>query len=152
MRTTLPALIFAALALPGPAIAQPVVKDAASYSLFELARELNRLTEVARAGKLTAGDVSGGTFTISNHGVSGSLVASPIIILQPQVAILGVGKLERRMVVTEIQGREVFEARSRAYVTLTIDHRALDGFSANRFLSVFAESLTAEGLRALTIG
>lgn len=125
----------------GAGLVVPVVRQVDSLDLFNIAQTLQRFTELSRSGKLSAAELSGGTFTISNHGVSGSLVASPIIILQPQVAILGVGKVERRMVVTEINGREVMEVRSRAYVTLTIDHRALDGFTANRFLSIFVESL-----------
>lgn len=125
----------------GAGLVVPVVRQVDSLDLFSIAQTLQRFTEMSRSGKLSAAELSGGTFTISNHGVSGSLVASPIIILQPQVAILGVGKVERRMVVAEVDGREVMEVRSRAYVTLTIDHRALDGFTANRFLSIFVESL-----------
>jgi len=119
----------------------PVIKKSDTLSLFECAQELQRLTELARNSKLSTADITQGTFTISNHGVSGSLVASPIIILQPQVAILGVGKLQRRVVVSESAGKEVMEIRSRAYVTLTIDHRALDGFTANRFLTLFSSYL-----------
>ena len=119
----------------------PVIKKSDTLSLFECAQELQRLTELARNSKLSTADITQGTFTISNHGVSGSLVASPIIILQPQVAILGVGKLQRRVVVSESAGKEVMEIRSRAYVTLTVDHRALDGFTANRFLTLFSSHL-----------
>ena len=76
----------------------------------------------------------GGTFTISNHGVGGSLLAAPIVINQPQVAILGVGKVERRVCAVEAQGAEVIGVRSMCYLTFTIDHRALDAFQANAFL------------------
>ena len=85
--------------------------------------------------------VRGGTFTISNHGVSGSLLAAPIIINQPQVAILGVGKVQRRVVVEEIDGEDVQRVRSMCYLTLTIDHRAVDAFQANAFLSKVVETL-----------
>ena len=77
----------------------------------------------------------GGTFTISNHGVGGSLLAAPIVINQPQVAILGVGKVERRVCVIEADGVEAIAVRSMCYLTLTIDHRALDAFQANAFLA-----------------
>ena len=86
----------------------------------------------------------GGTFTISNHGVSGSLLATPIVINQPQSAILGIGKLEKRPVVVERRrhGR-ARRSRPRCYVTLTIDHRVLDGHRANRFLTVLEQQLEA---------
>jgi 2-oxoglutarate dehydrogenase E2 component (dihydrolipoamide succinyltransferase) len=85
--------------------------------------------------------VRGGTFTISNHGVSGSLVATPIIINQPQSAILGVGKLEKRAVVIDDQ----VVVRSRCYVTLTLEHRVMDGHRANRFLQVLVQRLEKWG-------
>ena len=83
----------------------------------------------------------GGTFTISNHGVGGSLLAAPIVINQPQVAILGVGKVERRVCVVEADGIESIGVRSMCYLTLTIDHRALDAFQANAFLSLVVTTL-----------
>ena len=85
----------------------------------------------------------GGTFTISNHGVSGSLLAAPIVINQPQSAILGVGKLEKRAVVVEQGGEERIVVQPKCYVTLTIDHRVMDGHQANRFLQTFVRALEA---------
>jgi len=85
-------------------------------------------------------DLKNGTFTITNHGVSGSLIATPII-NQPQSAILGIGKIEKRPVVVEEGGTDTIKINPMAYITLTIDHRALDGFQANRFLSKFTEAL-----------
>ena len=99
------------------------------------------MVEGARAGKLSPEDVRGGTFTISNHGVGGSLLAAPIVINQPQVAILGVGKVERRVCVVEVDGTEAISVRSMCYLTLTIDHRALDAFQANAFLSSVVTTL-----------
>ncbi len=125
------------VAREGAGVVVPVVRDADTLSLVEIATELQRLTERARTGLLSGAEMRGGTFTISNHGVSGSLMAAPIIIHQPQVAILGVGKVERRAVVVGAGTTECIEARSRAYVTLTLDHRALDAFLANQFLRVF---------------
>ena len=94
----------------------------------------------ARAGKLTPADVRGGTFTISNHGVSGSLLATPIIINQPQSAILGIGKLEQRAVVGGGRRRAQLAVQPRCYVSLTLDHRVMDGHEANRFLQTFVDT------------
>ena len=82
----------------------PVLRSVESLDLRETARRLNDLTQRAREHRLTPADVRGGTFTISNHGVSGSLLATPIVINQPQSAILGVGKLEKRVIVEEDAG------------------------------------------------
>ncbi|MGH6706173.1 MAG: dihydrolipoamide acetyltransferase family protein, partial [Sphingomicrobium sp.] len=119
----------------------PVVKDAGALSLEEIGRKLDDLTARARSGQLAAADVSGGTFTISNHGVSGSLLAAPIILHAGQAAILGVGKLEKRVVVREINGQDAILIRPMAYVTLTIDHRVVDGHQTNAWLTRFVEIL-----------
>jgi 2-oxoglutarate dehydrogenase E2 component (dihydrolipoamide succinyltransferase) len=131
-----------ATAVEGTGLVVPVLQDAAGRDLLQSARGLHELVVRARAGKLTPADVRGGTFTISNHGVSGSLLATPIIINQPQAAILGIGKLERRAVVVEEDGRESIAVRPRCYVTLTLDHRVMDGHQANRFLQTFVQKLT----------
>jgi 2-oxoglutarate dehydrogenase E2 component (dihydrolipoamide succinyltransferase) len=118
--------------LPAGGLIVPVLTKAQELDLAETARRLSDLTSRAREGKLTPREVQGGTFTISNHGVSGSLLAAPIVINQPQSAILGIGKVEQRVRVNAAGG---FEARPMCYVTLTLDHRVLDGFQANAFLS-----------------
>jgi 2-oxoglutarate dehydrogenase E2 component (dihydrolipoamide succinyltransferase) len=130
----------------------PVIHRAQDLSLFDIAQRLQRAVEAARAGKLAPQDVRGGTFTISNHGVGGSLLAAPIVINQPQVAILGVGKVERRVCVIDVDGSESIAVRSMCYLTLTIDHRALDAFQANAFLALVVKTLeqwpdTAEALQ-----
>jgi 2-oxoglutarate dehydrogenase E2 component (dihydrolipoamide succinyltransferase) len=119
----------------------PVLHEAQSLDLPETARRLEPLVQRAREGTLTPADVRGGTFTLSNHGVSGSLLAAPIIIPQPQSAILGLGKLEKRAVVIAKDGEDEIAVRSCCYVTLTIDHRVMDGSRANRFLQAFTERL-----------
>ena len=119
----------------------PVLAQVESLDLLETARRLEELVRRAREGALTPADVRGGTFTLSNHGVSGSLLAAPIIIPQPQSAILGLGKLEKRAVVIDEDGEDRIVARSRCYATLTLDHRVMDGARANRFLQVFTERL-----------
>lgn len=121
----------------------PVLHAAESLDLLETARRLEELVRRARDGALTPADVRGGTFTLSNHGVSGSLLAAPIIIPQPQAAILGLGKLEKRAVVIEENGEDAIVVRSRCYATLTIDHRVMDGSRANAFLQAFTERLSA---------
>jgi 2-oxoglutarate dehydrogenase E2 component (dihydrolipoamide succinyltransferase) len=128
-------------AVEGQGLIAPVLRDAQKLDLFATAQALHDLVTRARSGKLTPADVRGGTFTISNHGVSGSLLAAPIIINQPQSAILGVGKLEQRPVVVEEGGEAKITARPRCYVTLTIDHRVLDGEQANHFMRVFVRRL-----------
>lgn len=119
----------------------PVLHAAESLDLLETARRLEELVRRARDGALGAEDVRGGTFTLSNHGVSGSLLAAPIVIPQPQSAILGLGKLEKRAVVIEEGGQDEIVIRPRCYATLTLDHRVMDGNRANRFLQVFTERL-----------
>ena len=117
----------------------PVVKDAGTLSLEDVGRKLDDLTSRARSGNLSGADVSGGSFTISNHGVSGSLLASPIILHAGQAAILGVGKLEKRVVVRNVDGQDAILIRPMAYVTLTIDHRVVDGHQTNAWLTRFVE-------------
>jgi 2-oxoglutarate dehydrogenase E2 component (dihydrolipoamide succinyltransferase) len=119
----------------------PVLRNAERLTLRDVARSLEELTTKARSGKLSRAEVQGATFSISNHGVSGSLVATPIIIPQPQSAILGLGKLEKRVVVREVEGHDTIQIRPMMYVTLTLDHRALDGFKANAFLAAFVQSV-----------
>jgi 2-oxoglutarate dehydrogenase E2 component (dihydrolipoamide succinyltransferase) len=119
----------------------PVVKDAGALNLEQIGRKLDELTRRAREGKLDRADVSGGSFTISNHGVSGSLLAAPIIHHSGQAAILGIGKLEKRVVVRELGGQDAILVRPMAYVTLTIDHRVVDGHQTNAWLTRFVELL-----------
>ena len=108
----------------------PVIKNADSLNLLGLARVVNDLTNRARIGQLKPADVQGGTFTITNHGTSGSLFATPII-NQPQCAILGVGKIEKRVKVLD----DAIAIRPLAYISLTFDHRILDGASGDAFVS-----------------
>jgi 2-oxoglutarate dehydrogenase E2 component (dihydrolipoamide succinyltransferase) len=130
-----------ATALEGGGLIVPVLRGVEQRDLFEIARGLHELITRARARTLTPADLRGGTFTLSNHGTSGSVLAAPIVINQPQSAILGIGKLERRASVIEEAGLERIVARTKCYVTLTIDHRVLDGSEANRFLATFVARL-----------
>ena len=130
-----------ATALSDGGLVVPVIRDLGSLDLAGIADALTDRVTRARTQQLTPADVRGGTFTISNHGVSGSLLAAPIVINQPQSGILGIGKLERRAAVIDEGGREQIVVRPRCYVTLTIDHRVLDGARANRFLQVLVQQL-----------
>jgi len=130
-----------ATALGDKGLIVPVIHEAQKLSLREIAAKLADLTARARSNSLTTADVRGGTFTISNHGVSGSLFAAPIIIPQPQSAILGIGKLEKRVVVREVESVDTIQIRPMAYVSLTIDHRVVDAHQTNAWLSKFVETL-----------
>ena len=123
----------------------PVIKQTESLSLLALAGVVNDLAVRARAKELKPEEVQGGTFTITNHGVSGSLLATPII-SQPQAAILGVGALQKRVVARELRDasgavEDVFAIRSMVYLTLTFDHRMLDGAIADAFLGTIVKTL-----------
>jgi len=118
----------------------PVIKDADQMSLLAIAAAIKDLAARARNRQLKPDDVQGGTFTITNHGVSGSLFATPII-NQPQAAILGVGAIQKRVVVVETPAADAFAIRPMVYLTLTFDHRMLDGAIADRFLAAVVERL-----------
>jgi len=112
----------------------PVIKRADDLSIAGLARAANDLADRARAKQLKPDEVGGGTFTITNPGVFGGLFGTPII-NQPQVAILGVGTIEKRpKVVTDEEGDDYIAIRTMAYFALSFDHRIIDGADAERFL------------------
>jgi 2-oxoglutarate dehydrogenase E2 component (dihydrolipoamide succinyltransferase) len=131
-----------ATALGNDGLIVPVIHRAQNLDLFAIAQRLGELVSLARSGRLPPESVRGGTFTISNHGVGGSVLATPIIINQPQVAILGVGSLTRRAVVTTVDGIDALSIRPMCYLTLTIDHRALDAFQANAFLTATVREIS----------
>ncbi len=118
----------------------PVIKNADGLSLLGMARAINDLAHRARAKKLQPDEVKGGTFTITNHGISGSLFATPII-NQPQCAILGIGAIQKRAVVISNEHGDSIAIRPMAYLGLTFDHRILDGAIADYFLGKVVESL-----------
>jgi len=124
----------------------PVIKHAGDLNLSGMARAVNDLASRARAKALKPDEVSGGTFTITNHGVSGSLFATPII-NQPQVGILGVGVVEKRVkVITDAGGNDMLAIRPCLYVSLTFDHRVVDGAAGDQFLATVKDML--EGWQA----
>lgn len=116
----------------------PVVKDADEKSIVGLSRSVRDLADRSRNRKLKPDDVQGGTFTISNHGVFGSLFATPVI-NQPQAAILGVGAVTKRPVV--MPETDAIAVRSMMYLALSFDHRLVDGATADQFLAHVKETL-----------
>lgn len=113
----------------------PVMRNADDLSLTGLTRSLNDLARRARAKKLSPEEVQGGTFTITNPGVFGSLMGTPII-NQPQVAIMGIGTIEKRVrVITGADGEDTIAIRTCAYFSISFDHRVIDGATADQFLA-----------------
>jgi pyruvate dehydrogenase E2 component (dihydrolipoamide acetyltransferase) len=121
----------------------PVIKRADDLSISGLARAANDLADRARTKQLKPDEVTGGTFTITNPGVFGGLFGTPII-NQPQLAILGVGKIEKRAkVLTTADGDDFIGIRWMAYFALSFDHRVIDGSDAERFLAYLKDQLEA---------
>lgn len=119
----------------------PVIRNADEKSILGLARASQDLAERARTKRLKPEEIQGGTFTVTNPGVFGSLFGTPII-PQPQVAILGVGTIEKRpVVVTDESGNDALGIRTVGYLALSFDHRLVDGADADRFLSSVKETL-----------
>ncbi len=113
----------------------PVIKQADELSLIGLTRALNDLAQRARSKKLQPDEVQGGTFTITNPGVFGSLMGTPII-MQPQVAIMGIGAIEKRpKVTTGADGEDTIAIRTLSYFSLSFDHRIIDGSVADQFMA-----------------
>ena len=125
-----------ATALGEEGLIVPVIKGADNLSLLAMARAVNDLAARARAKKLQPDEVKGGTFTLTNHGTSGSLFAFPVI-NQPQSGILGVGAMQKRVIVIE----DAIAIRPMVYLSFTFDHRILDGAAADRFLMKVKETM-----------
>lgn len=118
----------------------PVVRNADQRNLLGMAQAINDLTERARNKKLVPDDVQGGTFTLTNYGTLGSLFGTPVI-NQPQAAILGTGAIVKRVVVLEGPGGDSIGIRPMMFLSLTFDHRILDGGSADPFMQRLVERL-----------
>jgi 2-oxoglutarate dehydrogenase E2 component (dihydrolipoamide succinyltransferase) len=112
----------------------PVIKRADELSLLGVARAINDLGERARGKKLNPDEVQRGTFTITNPGVFGSVIGTPII-NQPQVAILCVGTIEKQPAVVTVDGTDSLAIRTRGMLSLAFDHRIVDGADADRFMA-----------------
>ncbi|WP_431977950.1 2-oxo acid dehydrogenase subunit E2 [Propioniciclava coleopterorum] len=122
----------------------PVIKDAGDLNVTGLAKKIGDLAARTRANKVTPDELSGGTFTITNYGSAGTLFDTPII-NQPESAIMGTGALVKRpMVIRDAELGEVIAVRDMMYLSLTYDHRIIDGAVAARFLS-FVKARLEEG-------
>jgi 2-oxoglutarate dehydrogenase E2 component (dihydrolipoamide succinyltransferase) len=122
----------------------PVLRNADQLSLVGLAKAANDLAARARSKKLAPQEVQGGTFTITNPGVYGSLWGTPII-NQPQVGILGVGVIEKRPIVaTDVDGNDVISIKTMSYFAITYDHRLVDGSDADAFMNDLKHTLATE--------
>ncbi len=129
-----------ATALPSGNLIVPVVKNADTKNLHELAVNVNSLSKKARENNLNANDIHGSTFTISNVGTFGSLMGTPII-NQPEVAILALGIIKKRAEVMETENGDEIAIRSMMYLSLSFDHRAVDGYLGGSFLRRIADYL-----------
>ncbi|MGH7301492.1 MAG: 2-oxo acid dehydrogenase subunit E2, partial [Candidatus Rokuibacteriota bacterium] len=118
----------------------PVIKHADELALLGLARAINDLGERARAKKLSPDEVQKGTFTITNPGVFGSVIGTPII-NQPQAAILCVGSIEKQPAVITVDGSDTIGVRTRGMLSLAFDHRIVDGADADRFMAEVKKTL-----------
>ena len=130
-----------AVSLDEDGLIVPVIRHADELSLLGLARAVNDLAERARSRKLRPDEISGSTFSVTNHGVTGSLFAAPII-NQPNVAIMGTGAIKKRaVVITDELGNDSIAIRPMVYLTLSFDHRVVDGAVADMFLGKVVEIL-----------
>ena len=129
-----------ATALPSGNLIVPVIKNADQYNMVGLAKQVNQLADAARNGKLKADDTQGGTFTLTNVGTFGSLMGTPII-NQPQVAILAVGAIKKRPVVVETPAGDSIAIRHMMYLSMSYDHRIVDGSLGATFLTAVAKEL-----------
>ncbi|HVN47733.1 MAG TPA: dihydrolipoamide acetyltransferase family protein [Bacteroidota bacterium] len=128
--------IHLGIAVASPAgLLVPTIKNAESKTIVELARSINDIAERARLKKILPDELFDGTFSITNYGVFGNMIGTPII-NQPQVAILGTGAIKKRpVVVTDANGNDEVAIRSMVYVTLSFDHRVIDGETGGKFLA-----------------
>ena len=131
-----------AAALPSGNLIVPVIKNADTKNLLGLTKDVNALANAARNNKLKADDTQGGTFTVTNVGTFGSLMGTPII-NQPQVAILAVGAIKKRPMVLETKDGDVIAIRHMMYLSLSYDHRIVDGSLGASFLTAVANELEA---------
>lgn len=129
-----------ATALPSGNLIVPVIKNADHLNLVGLSKQVNSLADAARNGKLKADDTQGGTFTLTNVGTFGSLMGTPII-NQPQVAIMAVGAIKKRPVVIETESGDSIAIRHMMYLSMSYDHRIVDGSLGATFLTAVAKEL-----------
>ncbi len=129
-----------ATALPNGNLIVPVIKNADQLNLVGLTKQVNGLANAARTGKLRPDDTNGGTFTLTNVGTFGSIMGTPII-NQPQVAIMAVGAIKKRPMVIETPQGDSIAIRHMMYISLSYDHRIIDGALGSTFLNAVSKEL-----------
>ncbi len=129
-----------ATALPSGHLIVPVIGEAEKLNLLGLTEKLNDLTNRARDNKLKPNEIQGGTFTISNIGTFGNLMGTPII-NQPQMAILAIGAIKKKPVIMETDHGDIIAIRHMMFLSLSFDHRVIDGFLGGSFLNRIAENI-----------
>ncbi|MEI8054047.1 MAG: dihydrolipoamide acetyltransferase family protein [Bacteroidota bacterium] len=129
-----------ATALPSGNLIVPVIKNADQLNLVGLTKQVNGLANAARNNKLKPDDTSGGTFTLTNVGTFGSIMGTPII-NQPQVAIMAVGAIKKRPMVIETPQGDTIGIRHMMYISLSYDHRIIDGAMGSTFLNAVSKEL-----------
>jgi len=138
-----------AVALPTGNLIVPVIKDADQYNLLGLTKALNQMADKARNNKLSPDDIQGGTFTISNFGTFRNVMGTPII-NQPQVAILAIGTVEKKPAVIETPTGDMIGIRHKMFISLTYDHRIIDGAYGGAFLRKLADYMESfDGSRTI---
>ena len=129
-----------AVATPEGELIVPVIHSANALSLSQMASKVNDLASRARSGKLRPHEITGGTFTLTNVGTFGTLFGTPIINL-PQVAILAIGTIEKLPAVLCVDGQDVIAIREKMYMSMSYDHRVIDGGLAGKFMKDVADYL-----------
>jgi 2-oxoglutarate dehydrogenase E2 component (dihydrolipoamide succinyltransferase) len=129
-----------AVAKPDGNLIVPVVKNAEQKNLVGLTKEMNRLANAARSNKLSADEIQGGTFTITNFGTFRNIIGTPII-NQPQVGILATGSIEKKPAVIETPTGDAIAIRHKMFLSLSYDHRVVDGALGGAFLRKIADIL-----------
>jgi 2-oxoglutarate dehydrogenase E2 component (dihydrolipoamide succinyltransferase) len=137
-----------AVAVDPAGLIVPNIKNADEKNIFGLARSISDLAEKARTKKLVPDDITNGTFTITNYGIFGTIFGTPII-NQPEVAILGVGAVVKKPVVIEIEGIDTIAIKPTMALTLTHDHRLVDGMLGGRFLKSIKDTLESFNVNSI---
>lgn len=139
-----------ATALPDGNLIVPVIKGAESLNITGVGRAMQDLADRARSKKLSPDDIAGGTITVTNVGSFGSLFGTPVI-NQPQTCIVGIGAIQKRPVVRELDGEDVIVVRSMVYLSITYDHRVIDGALATQALAAMCRALESVNENTVTL-
>ena len=139
-----------ATALPDGNLIVPVIKGADTLNITGVGRSMQDLADRARSKKLSPDDIAGGTITVTNVGSFGSLFGTPVI-NQPQTCIIGIGAIQKRPVVRELDGEDVIVVRSMVYLSITYDHRVIDGALATQALAAMSRALESVNENTVTL-